>query len=690
MASSKRGREAKQLFQDHHASWEDRQTLVERKKLENRSKKTATKARLAKLDSTAYQAVTATRCLLRFRGYEQVSLGAVFTPRFQIGMIMPVARSSRSYSLKEAIFRMIPLDIWNDLFLQTNDYIENKANKEHLLLSCNAPSKTRGKFQRTSWNNYRPLSQQEFWRLLATIIHCIRTNVRKIEDLYSDTFNPDIAQRLLPFKLFKLVRPALRAQNLNGLCDQLSKLWTEQVIASGVFCIDESLWKYICKVRGTENYDMIRTMSRKPAGTGLLAYELSGFTLSSKYPYSFAIVPMTKSVKLSSKDAALYLIDIWNKYKPQGSPIDPVAIMDGAFSSANSLEEIEKRNWKYCVSLNSIYYPSLSAALIHDLNIFEYRILCCSGSDRIFTAYKTQFSPTEKQQQRGSGAGSPITIINATNAYSITKNNSPVGSSLQTPNIAPSISSNSTQPSRKSTRSSTPSSSSSLSSSSSKKPVPTAASRRTSSKAPAATPVTQRRTQTSAGAQDSETPILGTSYESITLGGKDITKAEVLSMTAEGVKSLLAKLGFSGLQKFSKTESIELLWSLKDEETMKQLGESLAGKSPRTYSESLKATLPMLELYRSHFASIDRVDIFLSNVESSTKHRNWHSRFLERVLFLGFNNARVLLSETHLQTKNTPYPRAASASFLEDLFNLFLSFADQQTCILRGYDDGLN
>ena len=63
---------------------------------------------------------------------------------------------------------------------------------------------------------------------------------------------------------------------------------------------------------------------------------------------------------------------------------------------------------------------------------------------------------------------------------------------------------------------------------------------------------------------------------------------------------------------------------------------------------------------------------------------------IPRVLFLAFNNARVLLSEMHLQTKNTPYARAASGTFLEDLFHHFLSFADQQEGLLRGYADGIN
>ena len=80
----------------------------------------------------------------------------------------------------------------------------------------------------------------------------------------------------------------------------------------------------------------------------------------------------------------------------------------------------------------------------------------------------------------------------------------------------------------------------------------------------------------------------------------------------------------------TRPQTLELLWKIKDEEHLKEMASSLEGKGSKVSSKNVGKDLPMLDLYRSHFASIDRLDAFLAEAEVSLKHRKWQSRLLER------------------------------------------------------------
>ena len=252
--------------------------------------------------------------------------------------------------------------------------------------------------------------------LWATIIHSTRAARTSVKNLYHLS-PPHITARLLSQSLFSKFRTCLAVQDLDEFCRRLSEVWTRSMTATGIFCVDESLWKFICHTKGTENNDVVRAIPRKPAKMGLLSYELCGFAYHSKLPYPFSIVPVTKTNRPSTTDAAFTLLDLFDRYKPLGTPKGLVCIMDSAFSSSDALTGYEERGWLYSVAINPHFHQDLAFLLGHGLNLFECRMLTDPHNYRIYTAYSTQFQATSKQEQRGTGTGSPLLILNATNAY---------------------------------------------------------------------------------------------------------------------------------------------------------------------------------------------------------------------------------------------------------------------------------
>ena len=184
--------------------------------------------------------------------------------------------------------------------------------------------------------------------------------------------------------------------------------------------------------------------------------------------------------------------------------------------------------------------------------------------------------------------------------------------------------------------------------------------------------------------------IEATPYDRIVISGKQITRDALLQMTKGDALAFIAKLGFQKRQLRTKFELLQFIWTLESDEQFQEVADKMEGKGRRVSADRLKTALPMLDTYRNHFASIDRVDIFLSRADSEIKHRKWQSRFLERILFLGFNNVRVLLAEHSMVSRNSPYQRVSVDDFLNDLFDLFIELADEKDPILTGYNDAWN
>ena len=228
--------------------------------------------------------------------------------------------------------------------------------------------------------------------------------------------NKRYCRKLLPQRTFRIVRGLLWHNRFEDFCEDLSIISIQMMIASGIFCIDESLWKFVCKQKGSdsENAKVVRAIPRKPAKIGLLSYELSGFLTRSNKPYTFGIIPMTHRQHCTPTEAADYLMKLYNcSHKPGGSP-QPFVIMDSAFSSEACLKLAQENGWLFSVSVNSQLYSSLSTAIRAGLQRFEYRMFQTSDG-LVMTAYNSQFEPSSKKN-RGSKTETQLEVLNLTSA----------------------------------------------------------------------------------------------------------------------------------------------------------------------------------------------------------------------------------------------------------------------------------
>jgi len=156
-----------------------------------------------------------------------------------------------------------------------------------------------------------------------------------------------------------------------------------------------------------------------------------------------------------------------------------------------------------------------------------------------------------------------------------------------------------------------------------------------------------------------------------------ITRTKLLDMRVSELDSILSHLGFSGLAKLSKAGKSALLWDEQNKSNMKQQTEELKTKAKKARNFSTYDILPNLALYRDHFASVDRLDVFLSNCEAGLKHKYWRARLVERMIMVGLNNIRAVVSEDHRRCFRTAYPRRSADQFLELLVQFILFRADQ-------------
>jgi transposase-like protein len=168
-----------------------------------------------------------------------------------------------------------------------------------------------------------------------------------------------------------------------------------------------------------------------------------------------------------------------------------------------------------------------------------------------------------------------------------------------------------------------------------------------------------------------------TPYDSITILGRKYTRQSILKLDAETAKKMLAKLGFSTTGRLTKTDALELLWKVKDHENMAAVAAAVSSKSSRLRQESVQSLLPMLTNYREHFASIDKLDVFLAETEPAIKHAGWRTRLLERIMMVGFNNVRVMLLDEWSRRNEGVHELKKASEFLDALFDLFCQLAEE-------------
>src|SRR3989338_5971332 len=178
-------------------------------------------------------------------------------------------------------------------------------------------------------------------------------------------------------------------------------------------------------------------------------------------------------------------------------------------------------------------------------------------------------------------------------------------------------------------------------------------------------PRTQQTSKIRRGTVGTIPYIQNSTYSCITILGKTYTKEDLLERDLKTSKKLLSELGFAKLHSMTRPQTLELLWKIKDEEHLKEMASRLEGKGSKVSSNIVGKVLPMFDLYRSHFASIDRLDAFLAEAEVSLKHRKWRSRLLERIIMLALNNVRVIIMEQSSRGRVVAHPFKKASSFLD-------------------------
>lgn len=680
-------KERQQLIKDKRERNEDREEMARRLHQSRVGGRKRDASQLSKRVADDHSRTVAAQFQCIDAGYRLVSQPQTFQPKLEKFDTLPNFSRLRSQTeLEPVLFSLIPLDLWSQLFLGVNQQVQVRVEKEKLRAQVKRNERHSCSSAKYAHGNYRTLSESRFWRLMATIVYACQKRVESVDDLYASQEDINV-QKLLPFTDFKKYRPCLIPERLEQFCETLTAIWTKGMISSGVFCVDESLWKFVPKGTGGENREIVRTIPRKPAGTGLLSYELCGFTTYSKMPYTYGIMPITLSQAPSARDAALHLISRFNAEKPVGTPAPPVCILDSAFSSADTLKEITKLGWTYCVSLNSQWYQQLAAVLKSDLCLYQYRNII-GPDDTIYTGYFTQFNPTDRQTNTGDGTGQSVLFLNATNAFTCTSSTT----TLSARTTSPSSSSGRTGPppgAPPSASSANPSPSSSAFQRSRLPTEPVSADERLailrvlmrprpipvriSIKIPregysAAKRLRVHPTQPFSGAETTD-PV-------VKLGQREFTRAQIVSMTVPELRNLLSFFGFStvGMLKF---DLVNLILKVRDEENLKQVSMTMSPKETRGPNQNLDEILPMISLYRSNFASIDKADVYLSLYDTQIRFKHWKNRLLDRILALAFNNVRAYIAEAFYAKENRHHRYKVTQTFLSELFELFVGFANE-------------
>src|SRR3989338_5589516 len=111
----------------------------------------------------------------------------------------------------------------------------------------------------------------------------------------------------------------------------------------------------------------------------------------------------------------------------------------------------------------------------------------------------------------------------------------------------------------------------------------------------------------------------------------------------------------SSLQGKKRGDLILSLWDIKRVENQGVLAQQMVPfaklQKSTTEKHTLEASLPFIYLYRKHFASVDRLDQFLSYLDSSVKTLSAKVRLSERIFICGVSNAHTWFCEEKIRKK---------------------------------------
>lgn len=614
------------------------------------------------------QRIVAQRAQLILSGYRNVS-DFSFKPLQPASLpIRIAARVLRRHqmTLPAAFKTFLPMSIHQLFFTDCNKHLAARSAERKSKKPCgtNLPS------------YYRPLQWREYWLFWVThLLGCVLSH-SSVDNLYL-ACPEEFRGQLLPQERYRKVKAMMYVEDLQALSQLSSSIWCKEITMPEVVCVDESLWKFLASFLGT-NANMVVQIPRKPANRGVLSYEASCICPDSGLAYVMSISPRL-TVSLSPNDALVDCLFLIKEKSPSGRL--PIVVADSAFSSSQTLEWMHQNGFPFVVSGNSGWHAVEHQVCSHDLDVFTFRSILSPG-EFIFTAYKTEYLQT--------GSSTKKTVVQdvfcITNCFSAI----PPPSSSSPDVAATSSSDHQAEPPVGSSAAEDQLLSAQMSMARSLLTQPKAMLLSWASKEsaimvdPDSTPwqlaciiarlpagsleesaAQQAGTSAPSSSRKKGPPppnvtlfVQNTSHDTIRVGADVISRDQILQMNIKDLRSYMKMAQpHSSLQGKKRGDLILSLWDIKRVENQGVLAQQMVPfaklQKSTTEKHTLEASLPFIYLYRKHFASVDRLDQFLSYLDSSVKTLSAKVRLSERIFMCGVSNAHTWFCEEKIRKKWT-------------------------------------
>ena len=621
-----------------------------------------------------------------------------FTPLFTSPVNLgSAARQTRSYSL--SIESVLDWFIPNDIHQLYMDGANTILLRKRQALKQQTPKGS------TISSRYKPLTWPEYWRYWGTHLMSCLSGAKSTQAFYQQATETQ-RQLFVSKERFRYLRASMIPKDLDLLGERFSYVWCAKMMRPKIVCVDESLWKFLASFLG-DNASMVAYVPRKPAKVGVMSFEACCFCHKTRLPYVLSISPRLFD-PLSPGMALEKCLTAIRNHCTGGSL--PLVVADSAYSSESILKWMSENSFPFVVSGNTGWHSTMHEVCAADLELYSFRCIADSR-DWIHTAYRTAYLETgSTARKRGERRGwcsaracraivprppaGEAALPSASAPQSDSTTDAPSGSDidlevarLQTVmanalvhhpepvlfRMAATLTQSSIDPDSTlsdlillitGVRPSPPGISSGLGANS------------------CSTTSSSRMRKARKVRPDVETFVKLTPYESIKVGERIIGRTEILEMSAPNLKILFSQAFPRAAQPKSKDDSIMQLWDVSSLQNNPVLAAQLVpfgrlGDSTQAPGR-LQSSLPFLYAYREHFASIDRLDQFLSYLDPNIKVKDAQARIAERMFMCGVSNARTWFLEemersSRVKTKKHEF-RPASR-WAQEVANIFFTRA---------------
>lgn len=179
-----------------------------------------------------------------------------------------------------------------------------------------------------------------------------------------------------------------------------------------------------------------------------------------------------------------------------------------------------------------------------------------------------------------------------------------------------------------------------------------------------------------------ETFVMTTSHTVIQIGDQTISNMQLLEMNATQARELFKVARPRSAIPKKREDIIQQLWDIDSHQNNYILAEQMKPSEKLRIkngpSDKLQDLLPFIHLYRAHFASIDKLDQFLSYLECEISTKSAEVRLAERIFMCALSNAHTWFCEDHARRNPNKPPselRPAKA-WGKAIVKYFLELAD--------------